>query len=105
MKFALFGKKVDDRIRFWFVSNNKIETKDGRTEDIAASMNVSLSRDAEAYFKEHCAETKNKDIRKCFVEVADGDFWFKPVKGKDGNFVIVFINRMSEAKKEEKSAW
>lgn len=63
----------------------------------SAAISVSLSRKAAKFFNNVCEDTKNDDVKRAFVR-AD-DFWLKAVKGKEENFIVLFINKLSEVKK------
>lgn len=103
MHATIFGKKEDDRIRFWTGGQSML--KDGT--EIRATMFVSLSKDAEKKFVDLAEETKNPDIRKVDAEISDG--WLKAAKlrQKDDTAVVLFINDFTvrEKKQAKKGAW
>lgn len=94
MRTTIFVKKAEDKKRYWASISTK--TEDGY---VSASIPCTLSTEAKAFMKEHAKRTTNETVRQCPCEVTD--FWLKAVQGKEGNFLIMFVNKAKEPKAKD----
>lgn len=97
---TLFAKETKFGLRYWASISTKTQ-EEGKKKPTYVSANIScnLSDDAKKIFKKNAVETSNDEVTMLRAELTD--FWLKAIEGKDGEFVILFINRIKPAEKED----
>lgn len=98
---SIFKKQGDEYSRYWanisILPSDEGSKKKKKSYE-SATISVSMSKKAAKAFDRIAEETKNDDVTYAFVRVTD--CWLKGVKGKDENFVILFVNELSEVKRK-----
>lgn len=98
---TLFAKEADFGVRYWasISTEKQSKNKKAKKQYVNASISATLSEDAKRIFKKNAEETKNEDVQMLRVEVKE--FWLKAVEGRDGDFVVLFVNKIALPKEEE----
>lgn len=97
----LFCERGDEFDRYWAsVSTEKTKEGKGTGEYITANISVRMSKDARDAFSGSAEKSKTKGIRHCRGK-ADG--WLKAVEGKEGGFVVWFIDSFEPVKAEKEA--